>query len=177
VPHLLFASPTCLFGTPFAFWRSHLPFGASICLFGTPFAFWHPHLPFGAPICLLQAPFAFWPLFYLMCIFNYDQMSCVTLMPSHPIFSFFENTHEKMSGSKKGPWCSIPRVQFMDDIIIMCNDQSALPTASAILAASFPRVRMCLKPSHHFVWAHNRDCSSSLFDPPCGICEEEQYWW
>jgi hypothetical protein len=72
---------------------------------------------------------------------------------------FFEKTHEKISGSQKGSWFSIPRVQFVDDIIIMRNNQSALPTASAIFAASFPCVRMCLDPSHHFVWAHKRDFS------------------
>ncbi len=47
----------------------------------------------------------------------------------------------------------------MDDIIIMCNDQLALPNVSAIFSTSFPRVRMCLDPSHHFVWAHKREFS------------------
>jgi hypothetical protein len=78
VPHMphsakmLFRSPTCLYGTTFAFVAPHLPlsmgftlmapylpFGAHICLIGAPYAFMVPHLPFGAPFafCKPHLPF------------------------------------------------------------------------------------------------------------------------
>jgi hypothetical protein len=141
MPHMpygssyVFLAPHMPYGAPYAFLAPHLPSGAPsaflapLCLFGAHLCLLAPHLPFASPICLLAPPF------------------------------FFEKTYDKMSGSRKGPWFSIPMVQFVDDIIIMRNNQSALPTASAIFSASFPRVRMCLDPSHHFVWAHKREFS------------------
>ena len=147
--HLSFLASHLPFSAHLPFLASHLPFGTHmpcwhlICLlaphlpFGTPFAFFGIPFAFQRPICLLQAPSAFWlPKFFL------------------------KRPMTKCLAAKRGPdFNSHPRVQFVGDIIIMCNNQSALPTASAIFAASFPRVRMCLDPSHHFVWAHRRDFS------------------
>jgi hypothetical protein len=146
--------PICLMAPHMPFWRPHMPYSAPyaflapthallrlkaswrpICLmaphmpYGAPYAFLVPHRPYGTPsaflaplsafqrpICLLQAPSAFWlPKFFL------------------------KRPMTKCLAAKRGPdFNSHPRVQFVDDIIIMCNSQSALPTASAIFCSIFP---------------------------------------
>ncbi len=140
-PHALW-HPICLFGATFAFMAPRLPFGTHICLNGTQFAFWCPHLPFGASNRLLQAPSAFWL----------------------PIF-FLKRPMTKCPAAKRGPGFKFPG----------CNSwmiQSSCATTNQLyqllLQASIPRVRMCLDPSHHFVWAHKRE--NSLLDLPRGIC-------
>ncbi len=57
--HMPFRSPTCLYGTTFAFMVPYLPLWCPICLYGATFALMVPHLPFGAHICLNGTPFAF----------------------------------------------------------------------------------------------------------------------
>ncbi len=174
VPHMFLwhpiclTVPQCLFGTPYAFmapthaflaphmpfWHPHKPFWHPTCLMAPHLPLWchiclsAPQLPLASPICLYGATSAFWhPI-------------CLLQAPSaFRLPNFWKDPWQNMSGSQKGPWFKIPRVQFVDDIVIMCNNQSALPTASAIFAASFPRVRMCLNLSHHYVWAHKREFS------------------
>ncbi len=144
------SAPDLLFGTPHAFWHP-------ICLFGTSHAFLAPHMPFWRPtyafsaphICLMAphmpygAPSALWRPICLMVPhlpFWHPSAFLATMRAPSAFWlcNFFEKTHDKMSGSQKGPWFSIPRVQFVDDIIIMCNNQSALPTASANFCSIFP---------------------------------------
>jgi hypothetical protein len=98
--------------------------------YGAPSALWHPSAILAPTSAFWCAPFAF----------------CKPHLPfGSPII--FDKTHDKMSGSHKGPCFSILSLQFVDDIIIMRNCQSALA------------IRMCLDPSHHFVWAHKGDFS------------------
>ncbi len=132
---------------------------APICLLAPTPAFWCPqssflqaHLPSWCPICLLVLTPAFWR--------------------SHLPFAsfiFLKRPMTKCPASKRGPGVQFPGCNlWMTSLSCATNN----PFYQLLLhsCSIFPRVGMCLNPSHHFVWAHKRDCSSSLLDLPCRIC-------
>jgi hypothetical protein len=100
------ANDTSLFGTPSALWHP-------ICLMvpqmphGAPHAFLVPTYAFRRPICLLQAPCALWDPTCLFCTHiclwapRLPFASPICLLAPH---FFLEKTHDKLSGSQKGPW-------------------------------------------------------------------------
>jgi hypothetical protein len=161
VPHVcLFGAHTCLMVpqslmAPQSLYGAPEPHGAPhalrhptclmvpLCLFGTHICLLAPHLPFASPICLLGPQFV------------------------------LKRPMAKCPAAKRGPGFQFPGCNSWMTLSSCTTTNQLYHLLLQLFAASFPRVRMCLNRSHHFVWAHKRDFSLRFHMESVSVMSQE----